>query len=96
MGYEVRGFGHIEGEFTETEMKNIYEMFIDNPDFYNVDNVGTIYFEMSGNKGIDYEPLNNIKKQILKMGSHPFQIIVGEYQECDGGYYFDTEEEVGK
>lgn len=59
---------------------------------------GQITFEMSGNKGIDYEPLDEIKSFILeklkgksKIG---FIILANEFMESgDNGFYFEYEEE---
>lgn len=98
MGYCVIGYGSIEStEFTDKELEKI-KGFLEEENkkfpstFRNIEvETGTVFFEMDGNKGIDYEPLERVKKKVLNLGSHPFQIYVSEYMECEDGYYFETE-----
>lgn len=94
MGYCVIGFGRIEcAEFSKEQLLEIPEMMQKDEAFRNIEVFdGEIYFEMDGNKGIDYAPLDKIKEKMLAMGSHPFLIDVGEYMECGSNYYFDTED----
>jgi hypothetical protein len=52
-----------------------------------------ITFELSGNKWVDYQPLDRIKELLLKQ-KVSFEINASEFVECqDGGYYFDSEDE---
>lgn len=57
---------------------------------------GTIGFEMSGNKGINYEPLDEIKSFILKKLKGKlkvgFTISGNEFCEAHDGYYYEYEE----
>jgi hypothetical protein len=57
---------------------------------------GQIGFEMSGNKGIDYEPLDEIKYFILKKLKGKlkvgFSISGQEFCEAHDGYYYEYEE----
>jgi len=50
----------------------------------------TVYFDMSGNNGIDYMQLDEIKDELLKEKDLRFTIYVNEYSECEGGYSFDS------
>jgi len=53
----------------------------------------TVYFDMSGNNGIDYMQLDEIKEELLKEKDLRFTIYVNEYSECEGGYSFDNKED---
>ena len=53
----------------------------------------TVYFDMSGDNGIDYDQLDEIKEELLKEKDLRFAIYVNAYSECDGGYSFDSKEE---
>ena len=57
---------------------------------------GTIGFEMSGNKGINYDPLDEIKGFILKKLKGKlkvgFSINGNEFCEAQDGYYYEYEE----
>ena len=44
---------------------------------------------MSGNKGIDYAPLEEIKTECLKQKIPLVRITVNEYMECGDGYYWE-------
>jgi len=61
----------------ETSFTKVYEDCLD--------------FEMSGNKGIDYSELEELKEWSLEMGI-PMTISTSEYSECGSGFYFDTDE----
>ena len=69
--------------------------------FYDIQNfTNEICFEMSGNKGINYTPLEEIQKAILKMfeeyhhlSKEGLVISTTEYTENGEGYFFEKEEE---
>ena len=51
----------------------------------------SIYFELWGNKGVDYAIVDTLKG-MLKALKYRFEISAHEYIEsCDGGYYYSTE-----
>lgn len=56
---------------------------------------GQIYFEMSGNKGIDYEPIEQIQKFILEKleGKDKEGLIISanEFTEAQDGFYYEYE-----
>jgi len=51
-----------------------------------------IYFEMGGNKSIDYEPLDQIRKFLLEQNAK-FQMAVTEFVEGETEFFFETEQE---
>ena len=52
-----------------------------------------ITFELSGNKWVDYQPLDKIRKLLLKEKAN-FEISASEFVEYqDSGYYFNSEDE---
>lgn len=97
MGWEVIALGSIEfGKnspieriegFVEKLRKTDFVTLVD----YNSDHGNRfVHVEMSGNKGIDYEPLEKLctdYKEIID-GTISF----GEYSETGDGFYFDPQE----
>ncbi len=96
----VIGFGNIEikGEFNSSDFKEILQLMDESQSpqvFYRVDydeSVGSISFEMEGNKYIDYEPLDKVKQFMLSK-KIKFMITVVEYVEGETNYFFDSEDE---
>ncbi len=71
------------------------EIFYNLSKYLNEKDGGQIAFEMSGNKGIDYKPIKQIKSFILKelkgKNKTGLMINVGEYCETGDGFYFEYE-----
>jgi hypothetical protein len=78
---------HTDNAFIESIAKKMEGM----ASFYNVRlwDEESICFEMSGNNGIDYKQLDEIKDWLSKE-LYSFSIRVGEYSECGGGYSSDS------
>lgn len=51
-------------------------------------------FSMWGNKGVNYDCLEAIKNFMKENGVKEFEISANEYVEADGGYYYDSTDEV--
>lgn len=94
MGYEVIGFGVIETTCNKIQLRKLIDKLKNNnPNFYNVEVYDfEIVFEMSGNKGIDYAPLDKVKEYCEKEKIPIVRITVSEYMECGDGYYWEKEE----
>jgi len=71
-------------------------VFYDLKKYKSYSNIGgQIYFEMSGNKGIDYEPIEQIQKFILGKleGKDKEGLIISanEFTEAQDGFYYEYE-----
>ena len=114
MGWHVIGKGTIdfpkdcpESYIDEvfSKMQKTKDTFYDLSKYYNntksqkYTSSGAIYFDMSGNKGIDYDPLDKIKDFILKKlkGKLKVGLIISlnEYSESDEGFHYEYEENEG-
>lgn len=103
MGWEVIGvigLGNIEVKDTDKTddekckktMEKVAKILKKN-DCRNIEvgeNQAYITFECSGNKGIDYDFMKEIKKVMSGM---KYEISVCEYAESDIGFFFDSEEQ---
>lgn len=95
MGYAVIAFCNIEatGKIKKGVMNKIAEIASKHSATNIRTGVDFITFELSGNKWVDYQPLDKIKELLLKQKTN-FEINASEFVECqDGGYYFDSEDE---
>jgi len=95
MGYQVLAFCHIrlnKGDLNEDLKRKIKKMVDDVHGFQKEFEESWISFTLSGNKGVDYEVLDKIKKLLLS-NELQFAITAGEYMEVDGGYYYDSEDD---
>jgi hypothetical protein len=64
--------------------------------FYNINSSGLrIDFEMGGDNGIDYDPLDKIKNLCIELGcKNNLEVFTSEYDEAEGeGYHFDNLED---
>ena len=110
MGWTVIAKGQIDFPIgiPERIVKQVYRLMEkskigeDGEVFYNLSKYftkkhgGQIAFEMSGNKGINYKPIDEIKSFILKKmeGENKIGLIINinEFSEGDNGFYFEYEE----
>jgi len=110
MGWIVIAKGQIDfpKDTPERIVKQVYRLIEkskigeDGEVFYNLSKYftkkhgGQIAFEMSGNKGINYEPIDEIKSFILKKleGKNKVGLIINinEFCEAGDGFYFEYEE----
>jgi len=92
----------VEQVFEKMENKKVlketvfYNQFYNLKKFYSKKSGGEIYFEMSGYKVINYDPLDEIKNFILKKlkGKNliGLTICANEFCEQDSGFYYEYEE----
>jgi len=97
MVVEVLGRGQISFANVEYEdFREALSMMENNPEAFTISDYDEvnyiIYFEMGGNKGIDYQPLDEIRKYLLEKNAR-FQMSVVEYVEGETGFFFETEQE---
>ncbi len=104
MGWTVSCHGNITfpDAIRPTMFNEIYDLLKSQKAFYDIKaHPDFITFGMSGNKGIDYTPLEEIQKQILEIFEKQncpkdgLIISASEYQYTDEGYYFEVETEIG-
>jgi hypothetical protein len=101
MGWQVISFISIdlwkESEIITKELSEKIDKILKDNDALDVEiNDTSIYFKLDGNKGVDYSPVDKIKKLLLK-AKLKFCINASEYVESEGeGYYFDTDEKENK
>src|SRR3990167_6512044 len=102
MGYDVMGRGYINIDTIDIA-KDILSLMVGNKKkvierllgvkgnfFYDVDVCGTeVTFTMSGHKGIDYSPLDEIKNY-CKKNNISVEINVNEYIESNEGYWYNS------
>lgn len=92
---EIIGFGHIffyDGIVTNDEIEKLADRMEQNEAFQNVQRDSReISFEMSGNKKINYEELEKIKKEFIDRKAK-FEVYVSEYIEGEMGFYYKSEE----
>ena len=100
MGYEVIAKCHVELEepFKEDEALELEKLLkaqsadgsLHDLKISTDSKEGYAFFELSGNKGVDYSILDKVK-DLLK--GHKFSINAYEYIGCDdAGYYYSTED----
>lgn len=99
MGWEVIAKCHIdinEGKLTSEQQNKIEEILKEAETFDIQINDDYVYCEMSGNKGVSYEPLDKIKELLLASPTKlKFSISASAYVEAtDDGYSFDSEDDV--
>ncbi len=90
MGWEVIAFGQVEVDekYNEKVKTKLKELDIPESAFTKI-NYEYLDFEMSGNKGINYEELEALRDWSIKM-KIPMNINTSEYSECGSGFYFDS------
>jgi len=98
MGWEVQAHINIEinaGAIPDKTLERIKKMIINQGSFnHSFSNTG-IWFTISGNKGVDYDFLEDIK-DLLKVNKlvKGFEISACEYVESgDGGYYYSSKDD---
>lgn len=82
--------------FESNKHKEIEKFIKDKGNFYyNYDGeeVGEIYFEISGNKYVDYIELEDLR-DYCKKKKIPIEINCNEYSEVGDGFYYNSEDGV--
>lgn len=92
MGYEVIAFGQldVEDDYIKQVGEKLVEFAEKEGDFLRMQD--DLDFEMSGNKGVDYTILDQLRDW-CKQKNISIEISTSEYSECGSGYYYNTEDE---